>query len=723
MPINLTYEEFFKRVQGVEDPPPPPEPKEEEVIEPDNYIYDEDTFEMVENEKPKDGDFYDAPLSVQGRDRRRTFGDDDEFDLNDLDDEGVHPIIKEHVNEHLIRNEKLSPEEQELVNQHNQQFLSRQEWRDFIDVYKQAPSVDNIPDAIDRPEEIFKNRYNLAIDKTKITEMLIDSYFVYDNEGEPEHNSTTIDNPETDANVEIYHKDGYDVVAFRGTEATHIEDLKTDMNTFGTRLSSYFNFITPENDLMAHSGFVKAVASVYDEVKDNIRNNVYDGTGHSMGSAEIQIFAYVYLQDTGIRPRHLISFGSPRWCIETEGMPTSRYNLALDHLRVMNANDMVTYMPTGDSTLMGMTKFATMGAMSGGAIGQYAGGSGAGLGSLIGTAIGGAVGGMASGGYKHVGVGLLLTSNKNAVLDIEGKQVKLKNKNYYIIPEDLDLARNPINFDSTLLENIAYGGAYSMINNYMTNAITQGTVFSGMIPPNVFEEMRNIYNIQFLEKLESKVVKLFADKRIRDNSLGRPFFESARRDETGRLWATAESYLTGKILEDYQEDTAQLRELKINIRRLYRQQRGEELRPLETFGIMKDAYPDEDLTEYNRLSNQVLLRSLNAQLTADTETARTVYGLIGVQLTSRLLLDAGRLRHNLNHIQGHLFADYFHNVGMLPNIIFDGAKTYQTNEGIKYLGYAKNQFVEYPQVNNHVLGFMFYPANQELLYNNKIIVY
>ena len=61
---------------------------------------------------------------------------------------------------------------------------------------------------------------------------------------------------------------------------------------------------------------------------------------------------------------------------------------------------------------------------------------------------------------------------------------------------------------------------------------------------------------------------------------------------------------------------------------------------------------------------------------------------------------------------------------MLPNTIFEGATSYKVEgEGIKYLGFSKNQFVEYPAVQNHILGFMFYPANQENMYNNKIVVY
>ena len=716
MPINITRSEYFERVKGEQTQTTPAPSDDEEIIEPDNFLYDEDEYDMVNIPKPKEGDFYDEPPTKT----RRIFGDDDEF-INSI--EPIHPTIEEHTNEYLKRGEELSPEELAIVKEHDKSYRISESWNTFIDSHKQAPITDDIEPIKERTETIFKNRYNIGVDKEKITELLIDSYFVYENEDEPEHNSTTIDNTETDTNVEIYHKEGYDVIAFRGTEATHIQDIITDINTFSTRLSSYFDFITPENDLTAHSGFVKAVASVYEEVKANIRNDIYDSTGHSMGSAEAQIFAYVYLIDTGIRPRHLITFGSPRWCIETADTPTSRYNEALDHLRVMNSNDMVSYLPTGDSSLMGMTKFATMGATTGGTVGQYGGGTGASVGLGLGALLGGAMGAMASGGYKHVGVGLLLTANKNAVLDVEGKEVKLINKNFYIIPEDLDLARNPINFDSTLLSNMAQGGLYTLGNNYLTNYIREGTAFAGISPPNIFKEFRNVYNIQFLEKLESDIVKLISDSRIDANSLGRPFFERASKDSMGGLWATAENYLTGQFLKDYESDTVPLKQMKIDIRKNYRESLGETLRPMERMGFMK-IIPDEDRSEYTKLYNKVILKAMNAQLESDTQTARNVYALVGLQLTTRLLLDGSRLRYNFNHVQGHLFAQYFHNVGMLPNTIFEGATSYKVEgEGIKYLGFSKNQFVEYPAVQNHILGFMFYPSNQENMYNNKIVVY
>ena len=718
MPINITRSEYFERVKNGRPSTPTPEDDkdDEEVIEPDIFLYEEDDYDLVEIPKPKEGEFYDEPKEQ----RRRIFGDDDEY-IESLAE--IHPTIKEHINEYLKRGETLAPEELAIIKDHDEAYRSSESWNAFFDSHKQAPIERNKEPINDKLEDVFKNRYNIGVDKEKITELLIDSYFVYENEDEPEHNSTTIDNTETDTNAEIYHKEGYDVVAFRGTEATHIQDVMTDLNTFSTRLSSYFDFITPENDLTAHSGFVKAVSSVYEDVKANIRNNIYDSTGHSMGSAEAQIFAYVYLIDTGIRPRHLITFGSPRWCIETADTPTSRYNEALDHLRVMNSNDVVSYLPTGDSSLMGMAKFGTVGASVGATVGAYAGGTGASVGASLGSLLGGAMGGMASGNYKHVGVGLLLTANKNAVIDIEGKEFQLTNKNFYVIPEDQDLARNPINFDASLLANMAQGATYTLANNYLTNSIRTGTAFAGLAPPNIFKEFRNVFNIQFLEKLETDVVKLISDSRINENSVGRPFFERASKDASGTLWATAENYLTGEFLSNFEKDTKGLREMKINIRKEYRRSRGESLSPMEQFGIMK-IIDDEDRGEYTSLYNKVILKAMNAQLGADTEKARNIYALVGIQLTTRLLLDGSRLRYNYNHIQGHLFSQYFHNVGLLPNIIFEGATSYKVEgEGIKYLGFSKNQFVEYPAVQNHILGFMFYKPNEEYLYNNKLIYF
>ena len=725
MPINLSYEEFFKRAQPErkgEADAPSPEKEDEEVIAPDNYLYDEDTFEMVEHEKPEDGEFFDAPLSVQGADRRRAFGLAD-FGFGDLfsdTTDAVHPDVQEHVNEYLKRGEQLTKEEKDIIDEHSEEYRKKELYREFIRSHKQEPSKEGIPDAQDRPEEIFKNRYNLAIDKTKITELLIDSYFVYENEGEPEHNSTTIDHPETDANVEIYHKEGYDVVAFRGTEST--QDILTDINTFSTRLSAYFPFITPENDLTAHSGFVKGVASVYEEVKKNIRNPTYDATGHSLGSASIQIFAYVYLQDTGIRPRHLISFGSPRVFIETAETPTSRYNLALDHLRVMNTNDMVTYMPSGDSSLMGLTKFATEGAMTGAQFGAYAGGTGGTIGAAVGSAVGGLVGALASGGFKHVGVGLLLAPVKNAVVNIEGKQQILKDKNYYILPEDVDLARNPIEFDSTFATKVVGGGLYSAANNYITNSIKDGTGFLGINPPNVFREFKRVFDIQFLDNLDGDVLDIMARRRGAENKVARPFMGLNYDGATGDLRRRAEQYLTGRFLANFEADTTEIRKLKVAMRERFRQEQGmPALEGMEKFGFGVPTPAEEQILR--PLYERVFLRAMNSQRYSDLQDARVLYGYIGAQLVGKMVIDGSAVANTLNHVQGHLFAQYFHNVGLLPNVIFEGARTYNTNEGVKYLGYAKNQFVEYPQIESHILGFIFYPAEEEFKYSNKIMVY
>ena len=168
MPINLSYSEFFKRTQpgriGESDVPPPSpmDIDDEEVIEPDNYLYDEDTFEMVEHEKPEDGEFFDAPLSVQGADRRRAFGMADTL-FSDTPDP-IHPVTKEHVNEYLKRGEDLSPEEMDIIKQHDESYRLAESYRDFLDSHKQAPAIAHLPDAIDRPEQTFQNRYNMASD-------------------------------------------------------------------------------------------------------------------------------------------------------------------------------------------------------------------------------------------------------------------------------------------------------------------------------------------------------------------------------------------------------------------------------------------------------------------------------------------------------------------------------------------------------------------------------
>jgi hypothetical protein len=722
MPINLTYDEFFKRTQpervgeSDERPPSPMDIDDGEIIEPDDYLYDEDTYQMVEHEKPEDGEFFDAPLSVQGADRRRAFGLSDVF--SDTTDD-IHPDVKEHVNEYLKRGENLSPEEMEIVKQHDTLYRNKHAYDDILSKYFQEPAAEHLPDAVDRPEQTFLRRHNMAVNKTKITELLIDSYFAYDNEGEPEHNSTVIDSKKTGATVEIYHKEGYDVVAFRGTDST--QDLIEDIDTFSTKLSAYFPFIKPENDLTAHSGFVKDVASVYEAVKNNIRSPIYDGTGHSLGSANVQIFAYVYFQDTGIRPRHLITFGSPRVFIDTAETPTSRYDLAIDHLRIMNTNDMITYLPTHDSAFMGATKFATEGSILGAQFGQYGGPAGASLGAAVGSAVGGLVGGMASGGYKHVGVGLLLAPVKNAVVNIEGKQEILKNKNYYILPEGVDLARNPIEFDSSFAQGIAGRLIYSTANNYITNALKEGTAFAGVAPSNVLKEFKTMFDIHFFDEIEKDVLDIVSKSRGAKNQVGRPFFDMHNDNDAGNMIKSAESYLTGKFLEDFEADTKEIRDMKIDLRRSFREKSGGTLGPLEQFGFLTVDPREEELLR--PLYERVFKRAMTAQYQSDLADAKKLYTYIGAQLLSKITLDYKLLQAQYDNIKGHEMVQYFHNVGLLPNIIFEGARTYNTSEGVKYLGFAKNQFVEYPEIQNHILGFIFYPAKDEFKYSNKIMVY
>ena len=123
------------------------------------------------------------------------------------------------------------------------------------------------------------------------------------------------------------------------------------------------------------------------------------------------------------------------------------------------------------------------------------------------------------------------------------------------------------------------------------------------------------------------------------------------------------------------------------------------------------------------LYERVFKRAMSAQYSADLVDAKKLYAYIGAQLISKITLDYKLLQAQYDNLKGHEMAQYFHNVGLLPSVVFDGARTYATSEGVKHLGYANNSFVEYPPVESHILGFIFYPAAEEHMYARNILVY
>ena len=164
-----------------------------------------------------------------------------------------HPLITEEIKEYA-QGEDI---DQDLLNQLHKEYINSESTisklttrrrRDYSKIKeieeRQETPFNEIPTRAEH--QILAKNHN-PINKKKILELMIDSYNVY---GE-----ATIDNSDSDTQVNIIEKGGYLVVSFRGTEETHTQDIITDINTFSSKLSDYFNFIKEEDDLKVHSGF------------------------------------------------------------------------------------------------------------------------------------------------------------------------------------------------------------------------------------------------------------------------------------------------------------------------------------------------------------------------------------------------------------------------------------------------------------------------------------
>jgi len=130
------------------------------------------------------------------------------------------------------------------------------------------------------------------------------------------------------------------VLAFRGTEATSIRDIKADINA---------RTVPTNNGGKAHKGFTKAYQAVSAEVQDFINQDTYKDyrlfiTGHSLGGALASMAAKNLYHRGGIAACY--TFGSPRvGTIEwTGGLRSSIY-------RFVNATDCVTLMPPGGTAV------------------------------------------------------------------------------------------------------------------------------------------------------------------------------------------------------------------------------------------------------------------------------------------------------------------------------------------------------------------------------------
>lgn len=136
--------------------------------------------------------------------------------------------------------------------------------------------------------------------------------------------------------------DKFAVLTFRGTEATSIKDIKSDIRA---------KLTTCETGGKIHIGFKEAFEKVEMDIQDrieqdDIKNKPLFITGHSLGGALATVAAKKLDHAGGIAACY--TFGSPRvgddeWIA---GMKTSLY-------RVVNAADGVTFLPPGATVISG----------------------------------------------------------------------------------------------------------------------------------------------------------------------------------------------------------------------------------------------------------------------------------------------------------------------------------------------------------------------------------
>ena len=116
-----------------------------------------------------------------------------------------------------------------------------------------------------------------------------------------------------------------------------------------------FDFVSDEDDLKVHTGFLHSIKDIYDLLNARLtgRRNV-EYTGHSYGSV-CCIYAYLRLLETGEEPRSVYTFGSPRMFVNDPNYPIERFNDRIDVIRLFNVFDGVSYLPTKDGKASGAT--------------------------------------------------------------------------------------------------------------------------------------------------------------------------------------------------------------------------------------------------------------------------------------------------------------------------------------------------------------------------------
>lgn len=134
--------------------------------------------------------------------------------------------------------------------------------------------------------------------------------------------------------------DKFITLAFRGTEATSIKDIKSDAKATTTKCDSGGNI---------HSGFKGAFEEVAIEIQSTLDREEFENkplfiTGHSLGGALATIAAKKLKHSGGMASCY--TYGSPR-----VGDEEWISNIKTPLYRIVNAADCVTMMPPGSDTI------------------------------------------------------------------------------------------------------------------------------------------------------------------------------------------------------------------------------------------------------------------------------------------------------------------------------------------------------------------------------------
>lgn len=146
----------------------------------------------------------------------------------------------------------------------------------------------------------------------------------------------------------VEHKD-YLVLAFRGTEADSLPDIKADASATIRKC---------ETQGMIHSGFYFAYMEIRKELEEALQDKAYSKkplyiTGHSLGGALATVATKFTYHEGGLAACY--TFGSPR-----VGNDDWINNIKTPIHRLVNAADCVTMLPPGDATVSALTFVAKL---------------------------------------------------------------------------------------------------------------------------------------------------------------------------------------------------------------------------------------------------------------------------------------------------------------------------------------------------------------------------